>query len=114
MAVARKAKDRMEKKPGDCYLIHGQAIAVGRKTGVLCHGTVWHHSIGWHSHAWIEEGDTVYDMANGRDASFHLPKDFYYIVGYVRDVKRYTQAETKAAMLKSGSFGPWESKDKED
>ena len=113
------------KELGDCYEAAGKVIAnytagnpqirmmesVGL-TKVLCHGMV----VGTkgvllgtkYDHAWVEiEGaELVYDNSGG--ANVICPRDVYYAVGNVTDVRRYTREEASAMMLKHGHYGPWE------
>lgn len=95
------------KRNGNCYEVHGRMILDAEfPKGKLCHGTVWHNESGWHGHCWIENGDVVIDKSNGNN--FILPTDFYYALGKVKDVKRYTQREAAIQMVRTKNFGPWE------
>ena len=93
------------KKLGDCYEVHGEAIALNDESGLLCHGTVWHSKSGWHGHAWIERGEVVCDYSNG--SINVLSKELYYALGYIKDVKRYSADEARRMMLKTRHFGAW-------
>lgn len=95
----------MSERKGDCYQVHGDGILKWGE-GLLCHGTVWHSKIGWHGHAWIELNELVFDFANGNRGI--VPKAFYYAVGRVKDVKKYTVDETAKMMQEKGTYGPWE------
>ena len=97
---------------GDCYKVHAEAMINGstkycNQIVYLCHGTVYHESVGWHGHCWLEQAGFVYDISNGHDIS--CLKTVYYALGYVRDVYRYTAEEVKAMLLKhDGHYGAWE------
>ena len=105
---------KLTKEPlGDCYEVHTKAILEGHD-GVLCHGTVYHPSVGWHGHCWIEEGDgdIVIDYSNGHCAA--LRKERYYEAGRVKDVKKYNTEEVRELTLQEGTYGPWNEKEKEE
>ena len=102
---------------GDCFEAHAEAM-VGNFYGVvgenatLCHGLV-HPTDGpvkdiLHGHAWLEVGDTVFDLSNGR--SMAVPKDVYYTIGRIEADKviRYTREECIDNVLKYGHYGPWD------
>jgi hypothetical protein len=98
---------------GDCYEVHARALIDGTEEGLLCHGMVYHPKTGRHGHCWIERtltaewGAVVWcrDIANGHDVLW--PRDLYYRIGQVEDVKRYTRDEAAILMLGSGNHGPW-------
>lgn len=59
-----------------------------------------------YGHAFILINDNfVIDVATGKEIGF--PKDEYYKVGKVKDVKLYTLNEMVEAALSSGHYGPW-------
>tara|TARA_R100000742_G_C4265696_1_gene83733 strand:- start:930 stop:1289 length:360 start_codon:yes stop_codon:yes gene_type:complete len=59
-----------------------------------------------YGHAFILINDNyVIDVATGKEVGF--PKDVYYKVGNVKDVKLYTFNEMIQAALTSGHYGPW-------
>lgn len=93
------------KGKGDCYQVHGRAIAFDGIDGLLCHGEVYHEVTGWHGHCWIEQGDTVTDMANGKNTS--MPKELYYALGKVRNVIRYTSIQTRKKIVETKNWGAW-------
>lgn len=64
-----------------------------------------------YSHAWVENGDTVFDYANGRKVE--MPRDVYYALGGVkkRDASQYrvyTQDEARKKMHTTRVYGPWD------
>ncbi len=59
-----------------------------------------------YGHAFILINDGyVIDVATGKEVGF--PKEEYYRVGNVKDVKLYTVNEMLQAALSSGHYGPW-------
>lgn len=59
-----------------------------------------------YGHAFILINDNyVIDVATGKEIGF--PKDEYYRIGKVKDVKLYTFDEMLRAALSSGHYGPW-------
>ncbi len=97
---------------GDCYQIGceamlDEAIDITLMDWRLCHGTVWHRSVGWHGHCWIEiaDGRIVVDGSNGHNAT--IRSEIYYRAGKVKEVKRYTREETRQMVLQEGTCGPW-------
>lgn len=59
-----------------------------------------------YGHAFILINDNfVIDVATGKEIG--IPKDEYYKVGKVKDVKLYTLNEMIEAALSSGHYGPW-------
>lgn len=98
---------------GDCYQVHLRALIDRTEEGLLCHGTVYHPKTGRHGHCWIERtlsgdyGVVVWcrDIANGHDVLW--PRDLYYHIGQVEDVKRYTSEDAAILALGSGNHGPW-------
>jgi len=107
---------------GDCYSVHGLKILEGGKY-ILCHGSVYRDVVGWHGHCWLEYTyerkfnapdfpgielsiEMVRDESNGE--SVDIAKSIYYMLGHIKDVKRYTPTEAARMMDKTGNFGPWE------
>ncbi|RKZ72480.1 MAG: hypothetical protein DRQ48_00280 [Gammaproteobacteria bacterium] len=97
---------------GDCYeasakfitgpgcgqewtLVQGQVTGQGPIAGVR------------HGHAWLERGDQVRDVSNGR--RLNLPKALYYAVGQVdpAECRRFSEAEALHQMVETGHWGPW-------
>ena len=76
-------------------LVYGQGAVKGRRF----------------SHAWVEDGETVYDHSNGR--RLEIPKSLYYAIGRIRMDERgayfrYTFEQMRKKMLSSGHYGPWD------
>lgn len=79
----------------DPVLVHGMALGRGKIRGVRF------------SHAWVEDGDEVFDHSNGLRID-GLPRDAYYAIGKIEDTARYTVRETRRLLLKLQHYGPWE------
>jgi hypothetical protein len=86
-------------------LVHGEVTGQGVIEGVK------------YGHAWVEDGDMVIDVSNGRN--LRLPKDAYYALGRVNhdgvstfkpNLHRYTAAEVRRNLVKHGVWGPWDLK----
>lgn len=101
----RLTKIKVGDKLADCFRVHTDAIIEGFP-GLLCHGTVWHKDIGWHSHCWIEINNIAIDFADGHKTA--LLKETYYMLGFVKDVTRYTIEGAFENMNKHGHYGPWD------
>jgi hypothetical protein len=103
------------KATGDCYRANAKLHTalteeLGVTSALLCHGTVTGTagaakgiSFG---HCWVELGGLVLDNSNGKEHA--VPRELYYEVGNVRDVKRYTRLEAAREMVRTGHWGPWE------
>lgn len=107
MLIQKKRKDGIvqgyytRNSEGDCYSRAGKLIFEKRfKDAFLCHGMVYHLKSGWHDHAWIEFDNIVYDKTI-------WPKDAYYRLGKIKNVKRYTIIEAAHKMFVSKHYGPW-------
>jgi len=119
---------------GDCFKVAFDIVVHEHRdddTYRLCHGTVERDTDGLrHAHAWVEHVeslmlppvdqrppgfehlqdthmDMVIDKANGHDA--HLPRVWYYRVGQVADVRRYTSVEAARLAVRTRHYGPWHS-----
>ena len=79
---------------GDLILVHGLAIGRGPIAGIKF------------SHAWIEQGDLVIDVANGRH--IELPKNIYYALGNISETFKYTFEDVLKKTLDTGHWGPWD------
>lgn len=97
---------------GDCYEVSGKYVMdqgiFGNKDVKLAHGTV----IGQgkikgieYDHAWIEEGGECIDKSLGRN--IHMPKEVYYALGNIKNVKLYNPQEMRQMINKYGHWGPW-------
>ena len=112
MLRAAEVEDAPEPQgDGDCYAVAGRAAIDNAYPDLrVVHATVESKTVPRHGHAWIEYEDPqwgrlVRDMSNGNDVT--LPWDFYYELGRVQDVARYTRQEALTNMVSSGHFGPW-------
>ena len=98
-------------KRGDCYeaaaifllghprcpgiaLVHGEVTGQGRIEGVR------------YGHAWVEIGDAVIDPSNGR--MICMRKCFYYEIGEISTVVRYSPEEARQLLVKNLHYGPWD------
>lgn len=105
---------------GDCYSVHGKKVLEDDKY-TLCHGIVHSDIVGWHGHCWLEYNYTaglkevdlpylslpiVHDESSGHNVEMSAP--VYYLLGQVKDVKRYTSLEAAEKMDKTGNYGPWD------
>jgi hypothetical protein len=109
---------------GDCYEIASKLLFNSDHTKegyILCHGTV----VGQgpiegaiFGHAWLEYKqrlpmdnngilnlDMVLDHSNGKRTS--MPKDLYYKIGRIKNVKKYTKEEARKMLLTELTYGPW-------
>ena len=100
-------------KKGDCYEAAGKYVVdqfvLGNDKLVLVHGTVIGtggdvKGVGY-GHAWVEDGETIFDKSNGRN--LELPKVLYYHVGQITETQRYSFKEAQKAILDTGHWGPW-------
>lgn len=119
------AKQALEASGGDCYEAAGRYIMDRPfdKDLVLVHGEVMGrgelHGV-WFGHAWIESGDEVIEVSNGKNIK--MPKHIYYILGtidqpYYQDGKmyppknnvlKYTGTQAMDMFSKHETFGHWE------
>ena len=101
---------------GDCYCASGRYLmdhGINNPNLVMVHGEV----IGQgaisgvsYGHAWLEEGDEVLDISNGRN--LRLPKMVYYALGQIDPAKtyRYTYKDMQRKVNDTGHWGPWDLK----
>lgn len=101
---------------GDCYEANGRYFLsnLGNKNLRLVHGEVTGQGglagVNY-GHAWLEDGNTVIDVSNGRN--LRLPKVVYYALGgidrndnyHVYDASKFRQRVTKHE-----HWGPWDLK----
>jgi hypothetical protein len=83
-------------KPDLFFLVHGIVTGQGPIAGIK------------YGHAWVEEGDLVIEVSNGRN--LRLPKAVYYALGQIEKTIRYSATEAVKKMLSSHHFGPWDLK----
>ena len=103
---------------GDCYQANGSQILnqnfVGKgKKLILVHGIALLQTDGEpFGHCWLEDGSKVYDYSNGKN--LEIPKKVYYQLGGipVEGYKnyKYTFEEVRKKVVKTGHWGPWDSK----
>ena len=99
---------------GDCYRAAGKYI-IENSEYTLVHAEVTgqaHLEGIKYGHAWVEKGNTVIDVSNGR--FIKMPKADYYAMGKISTTKgkmfRYTSTEAIRAMVSSKHWGPWDLK----
>jgi hypothetical protein len=97
---------------GDCYEAAAKLLYAHRSCPgiVLVHGTVTGQGpiAGMrYGHAWIEIGDAVLDLSNGRFVCAR--RKTYYAAGEIREpVARYDFEAAARQMLETRHYGPWE------
>lgn len=82
---------------GNMRLVHGEVTGQGSLEGVN------------YGHAWVEDGNTVIDMSNGR--AVRMPKAAYYALGNIEandNMHKYTASEFRRNVLKHEHWGPWD------
>jgi len=112
------ATELMAATGGDCYDANGElfvdmAFGKGAGSGLrLVHGEVTGQGPldgVKYGHCWIEDGNTVIDVSNGRN--LRMPKKLYYALGRIGDnVIRYTVEQFRKRVLKYKHWGPWDLK----
>lgn len=108
----------METEVGDCYEASANALLMPSFAGghdlpdgaTLVHGrpTLTCPPFVEYGHAWLEFGDVVFDVANGRDVIAR--RELYYKAGNIDPAKchRYTKDEARKRVLDFRHYGPWE------
>jgi hypothetical protein len=76
------------------HLIHGEVTGQGPIAGIKF------------GHAWIEDGEEVVDLANGKN--LRMPKAIYYALGHIEKRIRYDYKTFLEKVLKTGNWGPWD------
>ena len=105
-------------KKGDCYVAAGslalEFIRGKKPKAELVHGVVL-NSLDYEpmGHAWVEVGSKVYDYSNGK--KLKMSKQGYYFQGVIKELMkkgykqhRYKGMEVAEAVVKHGTWGPWE------
>ena len=103
-------------KLGDCYEAAGRHIIHDHlhspnSTVRLVHGEVamdGPHLGKTMGHAWIEDGDNVFDPSNG--GNLRMPKNEYYSLGKINELNNfhsYSPKEAAQQMVELQHFGPW-------
>ena len=101
---------------GNCYEAAASALLFRRQFAdwVLVHGhpTRTIEPYCQFGHAWLEQGDTVFDAASRKV----LRRNVYYQAGQIdyRDNRLYTEPEARAFIQLTQHWGPWEGPDAED
>jgi hypothetical protein len=101
---------------GDCYEAAGKYMMDhalfpgGEDHLILVHGEVTGQGdiMGLkYGHAWVEDGEMVIDVSNGRD--IRMPKPLYYALGGIGDnLHKYTVEEFRRKVSKHKHWGPWD------
>jgi hypothetical protein len=103
---------------GDCYEANGQyfmerAIFPGKEKNLrLVHGEVTGQASMEgvnYGHCWVEDGDTVIDMSNGKNV--RMPKKVYYALGNIDrndNMHVYTPEQFRKKVLDYQHWGPWD------
>jgi len=89
------AREMLE-KPSDrkLVLVHGEVCGQGPLEGLIF------------GHAWVENGETVIDMANGKHLRMHVRA--YYALGKIKQTVRYSFEEMRRNILYFKHYGPWD------
>ena len=78
-------------------LVHGEVTGQGPLEGVN------------YGHAWVEDGNTVIDVSNGRNT--RMPKALYYSLGNIEqndNIHRYSASEFRRKVSQYKHWGPWD------
>jgi ribosomal protein S18 acetylase RimI-like enzyme len=103
-------------KLGDCYEAAGRHVMYDhlrnpKSTLRLVHGEVAGQGPmqgKTFGHAWVEDGDTVFDPSNG--GNLRMPKKSYYALGKINELNNfhsYSPQEAARQMVELQHFGPW-------
>lgn len=79
----------------DLVLVHGEVAGRGLLEGLTF------------SHAWVEDGDEVIDVAK----DVRMPRHLYYALGgidQIGNMYRYTAEQINSLGAATGHWGPWE------
>lgn len=99
-------------KAGDCFEANFKALLEKpfNNGWVLCHGIVTGQGGDVkgirYTHAWLENGNVVYDYSNGN--MLVLSQITYYRIGKIEKVIRYTVREALRMALATGTYGCWD------
>ncbi len=78
--------------PDDYRVVHGNVAALRQDEAV--------------NHAWVEEGDVVHELSNGRNLAFF--RHAYYERHQVTNIRKYTVSEALRLCVEHGHSGPWD------
>lgn len=122
--TSQTAAPRRKRPParGDCFEAAGKYILANKEEQphlVLVHAEVTGQGpiAGIrYAHAWVEDGDLVIDVSNGRD--IRMPTIVYYALGNVHGHRppwepnwhKYTVMEAVKNVVKHRHWGPWDLK----
>ena len=84
---------------GSMRLVHGEVSGQGPLEGVN------------YGHAWVEDGNTVIDVSNGRN--LRMPKALYYALGNIEqndNLHKYTPSQFRRKVTQYEHWGPWDLK----
>jgi len=77
--------------PDDYLLVHGNVAKLRQDERV--------------NHAWVEEGDLVHELGNGRHDVYS--KQSYYERHRITSVRTYTVEQALLLLARKGHWGPW-------
>jgi hypothetical protein len=103
------------KNKGDCFYVAGDYVCtegISNPNLVLVHamirprmGTMKNVTY-WH--AWVEDGDVVIDLSEGKSGDkARFKKEIYYLLADPQQTQRYTFKETIDKTLSEQNWGPW-------
>lgn len=110
-AKGMKLREKQRPTLGDCYQAASDYIIHHPNDGwTLVHGDVTGQGAiegQRYGHAWLEKGDTVLDVSNGRN--LEIPRAKYYELGQIDSgsVVRYDRKQTLDKLLTYETYGPW-------
>ncbi len=91
---------------GLCYKLSGKHV-MNNQNVILTHGSIngraWTGKDIDNPHAWVEEGNEVYDPVWDK----RFPKEVYYQVMNAKVIKKYEYFEMAKLMLRNEHWGPW-------
>lgn len=99
-----------ENQHGNCFQVAVNTV-LENPSYTLCHGVVCGQgpiSGVEYTHAWVEDGDTVIDNTQKNPENKVMDKMFYYAVGNIHDVRRYSYKEMLENLVKYEHYGPWD------
>lgn len=91
-AAAFVTQEEILTYPDDYKLVHGNVATLRQDEPV--------------NHAWVEEGETVHEVSNGRTNVFW--KDDFYARFGITTVRKYTPKQALLLMVRTGHSGPWD------